>query len=633
MTRLRNAAPAWAAACALVSIQTACDLGPHGSMATARRESADAPTASAPANDQRANELGGAAGSGVGALQEQTAALYRAVDRSNARSTPGAARGAFGRSPAVRNFVAATPAARSPEDPTAGAAHGMAPLPQADPVPHLDPNARYATTYRPGGAALAAFDAAVARGQIPPIYQDLAAELGARHAIPIAAPDPGAGALAVAVATGRGAVGPSGGSIDLGVTLASSEIAPPRAPLSVHIVLDRSGSMEGRAIDDAKRAAQAVVARLEPDDDFSLVTFSDEARLLVADGRIGPRRGQAVAAIDSVQAGGGTNISAGLDLAYAQARSRGAEDRAVSLVMLLSDGRANYGDTDPDRLADRAASAFHSGVQTSAFGLGPDFDGALMSRIADRGAGGYYYLADSSQIAPALERELDARVRPVATAIELRVRLRPDVAAAHVFGSRELSAAQAAAVRAQELAIDVGEQKHAIAADRQHEDARGMRFVIPAFAPADRHTTIVTLRLPPGRDERAIATVELRYKDRLLGKNVTRELPVRMRWAASDAESAATEDPTLARVVQGFGAGEAILEAAERVDAGDRNGARRLLDERAELLKAASERLGDPLLAEDGGRVARMSAAVGGDQPIEELPLVIMLRAAGYGRL
>ena len=77
-----------------------------------------------------------------------------------------------------------------------------------------------------------------------------------------------------------------------------------------------------------------------------------------------------------------------------------------------------------------------------------------MSRIADRGAGGYYYLADSSQIAPALAREIDARLQPVATAVELRVRLRPDVSATRVFGSRELSAAEAAAVRAQEVTID-----------------------------------------------------------------------------------------------------------------------------------------------------------------------------------
>jgi Ca-activated chloride channel family protein len=497
-------------------------------------------------------------------------------------------------------------------------------------LPRLDPNARYATTYRPGGAALAAFDAAVARGQIPAGDKDLVGDFGARYAPALARP--GSGALTIAVDTERTAVSPGGGPMNLRVALASSEATPPRAPLSVHIVLDTSGSMSGQAIDDARAAAEAVVRKLDAADDFSMVTFSDSARLLVADGPIGPRRAQALERIHAVQADGGTNISSGLDLAYTQVHAATIPADAVRIVMLLSDGHANQGDTDPQHLAERASRAFQDGVQTSAFGLGTDFDAALMSRIADRGAGGYYYLADSSQIAPALAREIDARLQPVATAIELRVRLRPDVSATHVFGSRELSAAEAAAVRSQEVSIDQGEAKHGIARDRQTDAAGGMRFFIPAFARADRHATMITLQLPPGAGERSIASVEVRYKDRLLGKNVTRELPVKVRWAASDAESAATEDAGVERMAQAFEAGEAILAAAERVDRGDRAGARSLLDERAEVLKRASEALHEPMLAEDGARLARLASAVGGEQALSDpLPLVVMLRGSGYG--
>jgi Ca-activated chloride channel family protein len=112
--------------------------------------------------------------------------------------------------------------------------------PAEPPVTRLDPNARYATTYRPGGAALAAFDAAVSRGQIPTSYKDLVGDFGARYAPALAAPKEGA--LAVAVDTARAAVGPEGGPLNLRVALASSEAIPARAPLSVHIVLDVSGS-------------------------------------------------------------------------------------------------------------------------------------------------------------------------------------------------------------------------------------------------------------------------------------------------------------------------------------------------------------------------------------------------------
>ena len=302
--------------------------------------------------------------------------------------------------------------------------------------------------------------------------------------------------------------------------------------------------------------------------------------------------------------------------------------------MLLSDGHANGGETSPEHLAERAARAFQDGIQTSAFGLGPDYDAALMSGIADRGAGGYYYVADSSQIEPALAREIDARLRPVATAVEVRVRLRPDVSATHVFGSRELTAIEADAVRAQEVVVDRHEKEHhGIAADRQVDAAGGMRFFIPAFARADRHATMITLQLPPGTDERRIASVEVRYKDRVLKKNVTQELPVNLRWAASDAESALTVNRDVERVEQAFAAGEAILQAAERVDAGDRAGARNLLAERAAVLRCAETTLQEARFGEDAARLDRLGDAVGGRQPMAELPLVVMLRGSGYGYL
>jgi Ca-activated chloride channel family protein len=160
-----------------------------------------------------------------------------------------------------------------------------------------------------------------------------------------------------------------------------------------------------------------------------------------------------------------------------------------------------------------------------------------------------------------------------------------------------------------------------------------MRFFIPAFASADRHGTLITLQVPPGTGERRIASVEVRYKDRLLKKNVTQELPVNLRWAASDAESAQTINLDVERAEQAFGAGEAILQAAERVDAGDRPGAYRLLDERCAVMTLAASTLHEQRFIEDGARIMRLANAIVGDRALPELPLVVMLRGSGYGYL
>ncbi|RYZ66766.1 MAG: VWA domain-containing protein, partial [Proteobacteria bacterium] len=264
------------------------------------------------------------------------------------------------------------------------------------------------------------------------------------------------------------------------------------------LVMDTSGSMAGAAIDNARKAAESVVKRLQDTDTFALVTFSSDADLLVASGPIGPRRKEVLERIRTVEAVGGTNISAGLDLAYGEARhaqTLPGGDNAVSVALLLSDGQATAGDTNANALAARSSQAFQEGIQTSAFGVGTQFDAPLMSTVADRGAGGYYFLADSSQIAKALATELDARLRPVATAVELRVRLGDGVVPTKVYGSKQLSQVESMAVRAQEVAIDQREAaKKDIAQDRQEDTQSGMRFFLPAFAAADKHATLLEVR-------------------------------------------------------------------------------------------------------------------------------------------
>ena len=506
----------------------------------------------------------------------------------------------------------------------------------AEPAPAaaLDPNARYATTYRPGGAALAAFDAAVSKGSLPASYKDLVADFGGRYAPPLAKPGNGA-ALAFQIDTERSALAPAGGNVNLRVAIRSSDAMPTRAQLSVHLVLDVSGSMQGASIENAKSAAAALVEKLQPTDDFSLVTFSSEAKVLVPDGAIGPRRAVALAKIKAIVAEGGTNISSGLDQGYGEARTPTINPDAVKIVMLLSDGHANAGDSSSSGLWGRSERAFQDGIQTSSFGLGADFDAPLMSGIADKGAGGYYYLADSTQISAALGRELDARLVPAAQAVEVRVRLRPDVTPVKVFGSHMLDGAEAAAVRRQEIVVDTqAAKKDGIKQDRKEDTEGGMRFFMPSFSRDDRHAMLLTLMVPAGVDERAIASVEIRYKDRLRKKNITEEMPIKIKFATSDAESSKTVNASVAATAQAFAAGDTILEAARRVDNGDRHGGAKVLFERAELLKAASTQLHEARLNEDALRMSRLAAAVDGDNKVTDaLPLAVLLRGSGYGYL
>jgi Ca-activated chloride channel family protein len=501
---------------------------------------------------------------------------------------------------------------------------GSSPMQQPSARVAIDPNGRFATTYRPGGGHLAAFESAVARGIIPAAEREVVSDVGARYVS--AFPVPKGKAMAMETTLSRALLPPSGGPFHVRVALRSSAEKPSGRPhLSVHLVLDVSGSMAGESIERAREAASALVDKLDAKDDFSLVTFSSDAAVRVVDGPIGPRRAAIKKTIAEVTEGGGTNIGAGLTLGYAQASAPSIPADAVRVVLLLSDGQANAGITSPSLLSKLALDAFQGGIQTSAFGLGPSYDGALMSAIAADGAGGYYYLRDAEQISSALSTEIDQRLDPVATAVEVRVRLKKGVELLRVYGSRRLVGDEANRVRAQEIAADAqAANKDKIARDRQDDAEGGMRFFIPAFARADSHALLLELSAPPGSGQLAVATVELKYKDRLAKKNAIDELAITARFADSDAKSGASIDASVARTVQGFEAGETLSEAARRIARGNNDGAATLLSEREAILRRAAETLGEPLFLKDADRLARLRSHAAPSSALSD-PLVLSL--------
>ena len=222
--------------------------------------------------------------------------------------------------------------------PSAMPSIAAAPAPASTPVP-IDANGRFATTYRPGGGHLASFESAVARGIIPAEEREVVSDVGARYAPAIDAPK--GKALALRTDFERAKLAPGGGPFHVRLALRSSaDKATERPHLSVHLVLDVSGSMAGESITRARDAARVLVDKLAPTDDFSFVTFSSEAQVLVPDGPVGPRREAIKKVISEVREGGGTNISGGLQLGYAQAAAKTIPADAVRVVLLLSDGRA-----------------------------------------------------------------------------------------------------------------------------------------------------------------------------------------------------------------------------------------------------------------------------------------------------
>ncbi|NUO54012.1 MAG: VWA domain-containing protein, partial [Polyangiaceae bacterium] len=228
----------------------------------------------------------------------------------------------------------------------------------------IDPNGRFATTYRPGGGHLSAFESAVAAGIVPTSEKEIVSDIGARYTPAIDPPKEGA--LAIAVDFERSKLAPSGGPVHVRLALRSStEKATERPPLSVVVVMDVSGSMRGQLIQAARNAASDLVDKLDAKDDFSLVTFSTGAEVKIPMGKVGSRREELKKSIAAIAEGGGTNIGEGLRLGYQQANDKAASKDGVRVVFLMSDGRANEGITARPQLSRLALDAFQGGIQTS----------------------------------------------------------------------------------------------------------------------------------------------------------------------------------------------------------------------------------------------------------------------------
>jgi len=177
-----------------------------------------------------------------------------------------------------------------------------------------------------------------------------------------------------------------------------------RAPLGFHAVLDVSGSMRGPKIEAAKEAVRQALLRLQDGDVFSLVTFAQEVNVLLPAAVVGANtRGQVESLLNQIAAGGGTALCGGLEAGLEVARSKRQE---TNLVLVLSDGQANVGETDLEVIGQRAYDQRQDGITTSTLGVGSDYNEALMVELATQGGGRFYHVRDPQQIAAYMAGEL-----------------------------------------------------------------------------------------------------------------------------------------------------------------------------------------------------------------------------------
>jgi Ca-activated chloride channel family protein len=193
-----------------------------------------------------------------------------------------------------------------------------------------------------------------------------------------------------------------------------------RAPLNLSLVLDRSGSMWGEKLHAARRAASGLVKRLWPEDVVSVVAFDDEVQV-VANPATGEEQHGLAQRINTIEPGGTTNLSGG----WLRGRDLLAENLrkgAVNRVILLTDGLANVGITEPGALVGLCREGVGAGISTTTIGFGDGYDEDLLKAMADAGSGGTYYIETVDQAVGIFEEELEGLMSLAAQNVRVTVR-------------------------------------------------------------------------------------------------------------------------------------------------------------------------------------------------------------------
>ncbi len=263
-------------------------------------------------------------------------------------------------------------------------------------------------------------------------------------------------------------------------TVRSNAGGTQRQGLNLSVVLDRSGSMKGRRLNNALDAARNMIRRLSDGDVLSIIAYDTITDTLLPPTRMDSfSRDRALSALSNVRAKGDTCISCGIDAGMAALRQNSG---MVDRILLLSDGEPTSGTKDVAGFRVLASRARSMGCAVSSVGVDVEYNERVLSALALESNGTHYFAETPSDVSRAFDKEIAALSKTTAKNAEVRIALADGV---------ELDQVVDRAFRRE-----------------------GREIIVPlgTFAENEEKTVLLRVRANPGNDlTMNVAKVELSY--------------------------------------------------------------------------------------------------------------------------
>ncbi|KAG7493317.1 inter-alpha-trypsin inhibitor heavy chain H3 [Solea senegalensis] len=199
-----------------------------------------------------------------------------------------------------------------------------------------------------------------------------------------------------------------------------------RVPKNVVFVIDMSGSMRGRKIEQTREAMLQILEDLHEDDHFALIKFDDKivswknSLSKATDENVA----EAIADVKTLDHRGGTNINdaviSGVNLLVNDRQKMKLPERSVDMIILLTDGMPNYGEQNLEKIQENVRSAAGGNMSLFCLGFGNDVDYSFLDVMSKQNNGVARRIYEASDATLQLQAFYDEVASPLLLEVDLR---------------------------------------------------------------------------------------------------------------------------------------------------------------------------------------------------------------------